>query len=209
MCLLCESLCNNPINNLIMKKTFLQTFLLTIICIVCLAGIYALVVFGVAQVMPNRGKGKIVSDNGKTYYENIGQSFTSDNYFNSRPSAVSYNAAGSGGSNKGPSNPEYLTEVEKRIDSILIKNPGVRKEDIPMEMVTASASGLDPHISVVSAKMQVKRIARARNLKTSELETLIDNHTDKPLAGLFGPEKINVLKLNIALDELEHKLKTK
>jgi len=186
-----------------MKKTFLQTFILTLICIVSLAGIYALLVFGVAQVIPNRGKGKVVSHNGKTYYENIGQSFTSDKYFNSRPSAVGYNAAGSGGSNKGPSNPEYLAEVQKRIDTILMKNPEISKKDIPVEMVTASASGLDPDISVLSAKMQIKRIAKERNIKASELETLIENHTDRPLLGLFGPEKINILKLNLALDNLK------
>lgn len=182
--------------------------MLTLLCIVSLAGTYALIVFGVAQVMPNRGKGKIITYNGLTYYENIGQSFTSDKYFNSRPSAVGYNAAGSGGSNKGPSNPEYLAEVRQRTDSLLLKNPGIGRMDIPADMVTASASGLDPHISVLSARMQVKRIARVRNIRASELEILIKNHTDEPLMGILGPEKINVLKLNIALDELENKQKT-
>ncbi|WP_294820155.1 K(+)-transporting ATPase subunit C [uncultured Flavobacterium sp.] len=191
-----------------MKKTILQTLVLTLLCIVSLAGTYALIVFGVAQVMPNRGKGKIITYNGLTYYENIGQSFTSDKYFNSRPSAVGYNAAGSGGSNKGPSNPEYLAEVRQRTDSLLLKNPGIGRMDIPADMVTASASGLDPHISVLSARMQVKRIARVRNIRASELEILIKNHTDEPLMGILGPEKINVLKLNIALDELENKQKT-
>lgn len=191
-----------------MKTTFIRTLMLTLVFIVSLAGIYALVIFGVAQLMPNRGKGYTITPNGKQFYENIGQSFTSHKYFNSRPSATGYNAAGSGGSNKGPSNPEYLAEVQKRIDTILIKNPGIRKEDIPVEMVTASASGLDPDISVLSAMLQVKRIAKERNMKISELETLIENHTDKPVLGLFGPHKINALKLNIALDELENKLKT-
>ena len=185
-----------------MKNTFLQTLKLTLICIVCFSGIYTAVIYGVAQVMPNRGKGEIISANGKTYYANIGQQFKSEGYFVGRPSAVAYNAAGSGGSNKAPSNPEYLAEVQKRIDAILSKNPSVAKKDIPAEMVTASASGLDPDISVLSAKLQMKRIARVHNIKVSELETLIENHTDKPLLGLFGPEKINVLKLNIALDQI-------
>lgn len=185
-----------------MKNTFLQTLKLTLICIVCFSGIYTAVIYGVAQVMPNRGKGEIISANGKTYYANIGQQFKSEGYFVGRPSAVAYNAAGSGGSNKGPSNPEYLAEVQKRIDIIFSKNPSVAKKDIPAEMVTASASGLDPDISVLSAKLQMKRIARVHNIKVSELETLIENHTDKPLLGLFGPEKINVLKLNIALDQI-------
>jgi len=185
-----------------MKNTFLQTLKLTLICIVCFSGIYTAVIYGVAQVMPNRGKGEIISANGKTYYANIGQQFKSEGYFVGRPSAVAYNAASSGGSNKGPSNPEYLADVQKRIDTIFSKNPSVAKKDIPAEMVTASASGLDPDISVLSAKLQMKRIARVHNIKVSELETLIENHTDKPLLGLFGPEKINVLKLNIALDQI-------
>jgi len=186
-----------------MKNTFLQTLKLTLICIICFSGIYTAVVYGVAQVMPNRGKGDLITANGKTYYANIGQEFKSEGYFNARPSAVAYNAAGSGGSNKGPSNPEYLNDVKKRIDIILAQNPDMKKEEIPVEMVTASASGLDPDISVLSAKFQMKRIAKARNIKVSELETLIENHTDKPLIGLFGPKKINVLKLNIALDKLK------
>jgi len=186
-----------------MKNTFLQTLKLTVICIVCFSGVYTAIVYGVAQVMPNRGKGETISVNGKTYYANIGQEFKSKGYFNARPSAVAYNAAGSGGSNKGPSNPEYLTDVQKRIDTIISQNPDMQKKDIPVEMVTASASGLDPHISVLSAKFQMKRIAKARNIKVAELETLIENNTDKPLIGLFGPEKINVLKLNIALDNLK------
>lgn len=185
-----------------MKKTFLQSLKLTLICIICFSGVYTSVVYGIAQVMPNRGRGEIVAAKGKTYYANIGQQFKSEGYFNARPSAVAYNAAGSGGSNKGPSNPEYLADVQKRIDLILAQNPDIKKKDIPVEMVTASASGLDPHISVLSAKLQMKRIAKVRNLKVTELETLVENNTDKPLLGLFGPKKINVLKLNIALDKL-------
>lgn len=186
-----------------MKKTFLQTLKLTLICIVCFSGIYTAVIYGAAQIMPNHGKGEMISANGKTYYANIGQQFKNEGYFAGRPSAVAYNAAGSGGSNKGPSNPEYLAEVQKRIDTLIDQNPGLEKKDIPAELVTASASGLDPHISVLSAKLQMKRIAKARNLKISDLETLIENHTDKPLLGLFGPEKINVLQLNLALNNLK------
>jgi len=172
-------------------------------CLVLFSGIYTLLIFGIAQAAPNHGKGEVVSANGKCYYANIGQSFTANIYFNSRPSAVAYNAAGSGGSNKGPSNPEYLAEVQKRIDTILILNPDMKRSDIPADLVTASGSGLDPHISVLAAKFQIKRIAKARNIKVNQLETLIENHTEKALLGLFGPEKINVLELNIALDKLK------
>lgn len=185
-----------------MKNSFIQAIKMTAACLVLFSGVCTLLIFGVAQAAPNQGKGEKVTANGKTYYSNIGQSFTANKYFNSRPSAVAYNAAGSGGSNKGPSNPEYLAEVQKRIDTLLIVNPDMKRSDVPADLVTASGSGLDPHISVLSAKFQMKRIAKERNLKISQLETLIENHTDKPLLGLFGPEKINVLELNIALDKL-------
>lgn len=175
---------------------------MTAACLVLFSGVYTLLIFAVAQAAPNQGKGEKLTANGKTYYSNIGQSFTANKYFNSRPSAVAYNAAGSGGSNKGPSNPEYLAEVQKRIDTLLIVNPDMKHSDVPADLVTASGSGLDPHISVLSAKFQMKRIAKERNLKVSQLETLIENHIDKALLGLFGPEKINVLELNIALDKL-------
>lgn len=185
-----------------MKNSFIQAIKMTAACLVLFSGVYTLLIFGVAQAAPNHGKGETITASGKTYYSNIGQSFTANKYFNSRPSAVAYNAAGSGGSNKGPSNPEYLAEVQKRIDTLLIVNPDMKRSDVPADLVTASGSGLDPHISVLSAKFQMKRIAKARNLKVSQLETLIENHTDKPLLGLFGPGKINVLELNIALDKL-------
>jgi K+-transporting ATPase ATPase C chain len=185
-----------------MKNSFIQAIKMTAACLILFSGVYTLLIFGVAQAAPNHGKGETVTANGKTYYSNIGQSFTANKYFNSRPSAVAYNAAGSGGSNKGPSNPEYLAEVQKHIDTLLIVNPDMKRSEVPADLVTASGSGLDPHISVLSAKFQMKRIAKERNLKVSQLETLIENHTDKPLLGLFGPEKINVLELNIALDKL-------
>jgi len=185
-----------------MKNTLLQALKLSIGCLIFLSVIYTLIIFGIAQAVPNHGEGRKIAANGKTYYANIGQSFTDGKYFNSRPSAVAYNAAGSGGSNKGPSNPEYLAEVQKRVDTILILNPDMKRSDIPADLVTASGSGLDPHISVLAAKFQIKRIAKARNISVSQLETLIENHTEKPLLGLFGPEKINVLALNIALNNL-------
>src|SRR5690606_22016206 len=111
-------------------------------------------------------------------------------------------AAGSGASNKGPSNEEYLAVVEARIDTFLVHNPGVTKSDIPVELVTASGSGLDPHISPKAARVQVKRIAAVRNVPAEKLETLIAEHVEKPVLGIMGPEKINVLELNLALDAL-------
>ena len=183
-------------------KHILPAIKLTAVTIIFFGVIYPLVVWGIAQFVPNKGQGEIIEYNGKKYYSNIGQSFTEDKYFWSRPSAVGYNAAGSGGSNKGPSNAEYLAEVQNRIDTFLVHNPGVIKAGIPVDIVTASGSGLDPHISVQAAKVQVKRIAKIRSIDTQKLERLIEEHSERTLAGLFGPEKINVLKLNIALDSL-------
>jgi K+-transporting ATPase ATPase C chain len=95
-----------------MKTNIFPAIKLTLVCLVFFMGIYTLAVYGIAQFTTNKGKGEIITQNGKTYYTNIGQSFTDDKYFYSRPSAVGYNAAGSGGSNKGPSNPDYLAEVQ-------------------------------------------------------------------------------------------------
>lgn len=188
-----------------MKKHIMPAVKLTIVTILLFAVIYPLAVWSIALFAPDHGNGETIVHRGQKYYSNIGQSFTEDKYFWSRPSAVAYNAAGSGGSNKGPSNAEYLAEVQSRIDTFMKHNPGVSKAEIPVDIVTASGSGLDPHISVKAAIVQVKRIAAIRNIDAGKLEQLIADHTDRPLAGLFGPEKINVLQLNIALDEISRK----
>ena len=186
-----------------MKEHIFPALKLTALLLLLCAGVYPLLVWGVAQVTPQKGKGEIIQSNGKRYYANLAQKFTDDRYFQSRPSAVNYNAAGSAGSNKGPSNPDYLVTVQSRIDSFLVHNPGVDKKEIPVDLVTASGSGLDPHISVQAANVQIKRIAKTRGIAEPNLEELILTYTEKPLAGLFGPERINVLKLNIALDQLK------
>ncbi|MBK7036044.1 MAG: K(+)-transporting ATPase subunit C [Bacteroidetes bacterium] len=186
-----------------MKSNIFSAIKLTLVCLIFFMVIYPLILFGIAQLSPNNGKGNIIEQDGKIYYSNIGQTFTDDKYFYSRPSAVGYNAAGSGGSNKGPSNPQYLEEVKARIDTFLFHNPGINKSEIPSELVTASGSGLDPNISVAAANVQVKRIALVRNLQEADLYTLIENNTEKPLFGVFGTEKINVLKLNLELDNLK------
>lgn len=186
-----------------MKQHIIPALRLTVATLLLFAVVYPVTVWGVAQLSPNSGKGEVIEHNGNKYYSNIGQSFTDDKYFWSRPSAVDYNAAGSGGSNKAPSNKEYLEQVEARIDTFLVHNTEVNKSEIPVDLVTASGSGLDPNFSVQAAKVQVKRIAKIRNIDESKLFELIDKQIEKPLLGLFGPEKINVLKLNIALDNLK------
>ena len=186
-----------------MKNNLLPSIKLTLICMVFFMGIYTLVMLGIAQFAPNHGKGFVTEANGKKYYENIAQKFTKDKYFWSRPSAVDYNAAGSGGSNKGPSNPDYLKTVQDRIDTLIVHNPTIKKEEIPSDIVTASGSGLDPHISPNSAMIQIARIAKVRNFTEDKIIALVNEHTEKPLLDMFGPSRVNVLKLNLALDNLK------
>lgn len=186
-----------------MKHHIMPAIRLSLLCLILFSGIYTLIILGMAQISPGQGQGTTLSYQGKKYYSNIGQQFNDDRYFWSRPSAVNYNAAAAGGSNKGPSNPEYLKTVQERIDYFMLHNPGITKADIPVDMLTASGSGLDPHISPKGAEIQVKRIALQRGIEASRLMDLIVLHTEKPLWGLFGPEKINVLELNIALDQLK------
>jgi K+-transporting ATPase ATPase C chain len=192
-----------------MKSHIIPAIKLTLVCILVFVGAYTLVVWGIGQfIAPNHGKGETINymnskNNLKYGFVNIGQSFTANKYFWSRPSAVGYNAAGSGGSNKGPTNKEYLTQVQARIDTFLVHNPSVKKSDIPVEMVTASGSGLDPHISPKAAMIQVARIAKVRNMPKDKIIALVNEHTEKPLLGILGPSKVNVLKLNISLDNLK------
>jgi K+-transporting ATPase ATPase C chain len=174
---------------------------LTLVLIILCSLLYPLLITGIAKVSPGGGEGATVSYKGKVVgYENIGQKFTDDKYFWSRPSAVNYNASGSGASNKSPSNPDLIKDVQSRIDTFLVHNPGIKKEQIPIDLITASGSGLDPDISLQGAKVQVPRIARIRNMKEEEIYSLIDKIKEGPLLGFLGPEKVNVLKLNIALN---------
>jgi potassium-transporting ATPase KdpC subunit len=185
-------------------KNILSALKITLLCLVLFVVIYPLLITGIAQFAPNNGKGEIIEIIGqKVGFQKVGQAFTLDKYFNSRPSAVAYNAAGSGGSNKGPSNPTYLAEVQARIDTFLVHNPTVKKENIPSELVTASGSGLDPNLSPKAAMIQVERIAKVRNISIEKVENLIENHIQKPYFGLFGMPMVNLLELNIALDQLK------
>ncbi|RFS14406.1 K(+)-transporting ATPase subunit C [Emticicia sp. C21] len=185
-------------------KTLFSAIRLTLVSMVLFAVVYPLLITGIAQLAPNHGKGEIIQLNGKTVgYQKLGQSFTNDKYFWSRPSAVGYNATGSAGSNKGPTNADYLATVQARIDTFLVHNPKIEKSQIPSELVTASGSGLDPDISPASARIQIKRIADARKIPEVKVMALINSYTQKPLLGIFGPETINVLELNVALDGLK------
>ena len=190
-------------------KTLLKSIKITLVFCVFFSVFYILVLWLFAQVAgPNRGNAEVVILNGKVVgAANVGQTFTEEKYFWGRPSCAGdgYDATSSAGSNKGTTNPEYLAEVEARIDTFLIHHPYLARKDVPAEMVTASASGLDPDITPQSAYVQVKRVAQARGMDVEEVRRVVDKAVEKPLLGIFGTEKVNVLKLNIALEELKNR----
>lgn len=185
-----------------MRTNLIPALRMTAVMLVLCCGIYTLIVWGFAGIAaPQGGEAELVSRDGKPVGAAlVGQLFISDGYFHGRPSAIDYNASGSSGSNKGPSNPDYLATVQARIDTFLVHNPGVAKSGIPSELVTASGSGLDPHLSVQAARVQAKRIAAARGIGEDALLDLIDDNTDGPMMGMFGTTTVNILQLNLALD---------
>lgn len=187
-----------------MKTYILPSIKITIILLVILSGLYPLAIAAIGKLTPGGGDGVTVTANGKVVgYANIGQKFTKDKYFWGRPSAADYKADAGAGSNKGPSNPDYLKDVKAKIDTFLKHNPGVTTAQIPSELVTYSGSGLDPDISPDGARIQVARVAKVRNLPADKVLALVNQHVDQPLWGLFGPAKVNVLQLNVALDQLK------
>ncbi|CAM3959014.1 K(+)-transporting ATPase subunit C [Mucilaginibacter galii] len=187
-----------------MKKYIIQSIRLTVALTLLLCVVYPLLVAFIGKLSTGKGNGETISVNGKIVgYAALGQKFDQPKYFWGRPSAVDYNAAGSAGSNKGPTNPDYLKQVSDRVDTLLKYHPYLKKTDIPADMVTASGSGLDPDISAAAAAIQVRRIAQNRGLSVEQVTKLVEEHTEKPLAGMFGPGKVNVLKLNVALDALK------
>lgn len=188
-----------------MRYHILPALKLTLCCILLLAVLYPLTMLGFGKIIaPQGGRGETVEANGRIVgYTRVGQKFDEDRYFWSRPSAVGYNAAGSAGSNKGPGNPDYLATVQARLDTFLAHHPGVRAGQVPVELVTASGSGVDPHLSPQGARVQVARIASVRGLTEDRLLQLVNEHTKGPWLGLFGTSTVNVLELNLALDQLK------
>jgi K+-transporting ATPase ATPase C chain len=169
-------------------------------------GIYPLLITGIAQlVFPHQANGSLIEQNGKVAgSECIGQPFSNPKYFWGRPSAtgpVPYNASASSGSNLGPLNPTLEEAVKARIDALKASDPA-NTAPIPVDLVTASGSGLDPHISPAAAHWQAPRIARILGLSEAEVSKLIDAHTEGRQLGLLGEPRVNVLALNMALDRL-------
>ncbi|MFY9839363.1 MAG: K(+)-transporting ATPase subunit C [Xanthobacteraceae bacterium] len=184
---------------------------LTLIC----GLVYPLAMTGIAQLaFPHQAQGSLIERNGTVVgSEFIGQQFDSDKYFHGRPSATTapdpkdptktipapYNSLNSGGSNLGPSNKALIDRVKGDMDKLKTENPSM---PVPADLVTTSASGLDPDISPEAALFQVPRVAKARNLPEERIRQLIEDHTDGRLFGLLGEPRVNVLKLNLALDQM-------
>jgi len=189
-----------------MLKEFKPALILLIALSVLTGMIYPALVTGLANVVfPNQANGSLLENEGKIVGSRlIGQNFADPGHFWGRPSATGpmpYNAAASSGSNQGPLNPALEAAVKGRIAALQASNPG-ESAPIPVDLVTASASGLDPHISVAAALWQVPRIAGQRRLAETEITSLVSKHTEGRQWGLLGEPRVNVLALNLALDKL-------
>ncbi|MDD0815307.1 potassium-transporting ATPase subunit KdpC [Curvibacter sp. HBC28] len=168
--------------------------------------LYPLAVTGLGQALfPTQAHGSLIQREGQTVGSRlIGQSFSDPAHFWGRPSAtgpMAYNAAASSGANQGPLNPALSDAVQARIAALRAADPG-QTAPVPVDLVTASASGLDPHISPAAAAYQRPRVARLRQLDPARVQQLIEQHTERPLGGLLGESQVNVLTLNLALDAL-------
>jgi len=175
----------------------------TLVTMVLLGGGYHVVLWGIGRVVfPEQAEGSLIrrDDSGVIGSRLIAQKFERPEYFHPRPSAVDFNAASTGGSNFGPSNPEYLKQVQERLEAITTRE-GVAASQVPSEMVTASGAGVDPHIPPAAAELQAARVANSRSLDLTGLRELITAHTEGPTFGLLGRRRVNVLELNLALDE--------
>jgi K+-transporting ATPase ATPase C chain len=177
--------------------------LFTVVTMILLGVGYHLVLWGIGRaVFPSQAEGSLIrrADGTVAGSRLIAQKFTRPEYFHPRPSGVDYNAASTGGTNYGPSNPDHLKAVRERLDAVS-KEDGVSPRQVPSEMVTASGGGLDPHIPPAAASLQAARVARARGVPVERVQELIRLHTQGPSLGFLGRERVNVLELNLALDE--------
>ncbi|MBI2851576.1 MAG: potassium-transporting ATPase subunit KdpC [Chloroflexi bacterium] len=170
--------------------------------------VYPLVVTGIAQAFFHRqANGSIITANGESNgSELIGQPFSAPKYFWGRPSATSpfpYNAASSAGSNYGPFNPAFREAVQARVEALTGSDLDNDRAGVPVDLVTSSASGLDPHISIAAARYQAPRVARYRGLSVEQVNLLIDHIAEDRQFGIFGEPRVNVLQLNLALDQLK------
>jgi len=186
-----------------MKQILLPAILLTIVLTILTGLVYPLVVTGLAQALfPHQANGSLIERNGKIVGSSlIGQKFTKPEYFHGRPSAAGdgYDAANSGATNLGPTNQALITRVKEDIKKFRQENPAYTGP-IPADLLTTSASGLDPHISPASAYAQVDRVAKARNISPETLRQIVERHIEGRQFGILGEPRVNVLTLNLYLD---------
>ena len=186
-----------------MKKNLITSILMTLVTTILFGVAFPLLVTGLAQILfPKQANGQLITHNGSVVGSRlIGQSFSSPGYFHSRPSnaGTDYDAANSGGSNLGPTNQSLIARVQSDADRLQAENPSA---PIPMDLLTSSASGLDPHISPDAAEFQVPRIAKERGASEDAIRQVIRQHTQSRQFGVLGEPRVNVLELNLALDEI-------
>lgn len=189
-----------------MKKNLITSVLMTLVTTILFGVAFPLLVTGLAQIIfPKQANGQLINHNGRVVGSRlIGQSFSSPGYFHSRPSnaGTGYDAASSGGSNLGPTNQSLIARVQSDADRLQAENPST---PIPIDLLTSSASGLDPHISPEAAEFQVPRIAKERGVNDDVIREAIHQHTESRQFGALGEPRVNVLELNLALDEIAPK----
>lgn len=182
-----------------MKQQLKIAFWMTIVTTILFGVIYPFVVTALAQVfLPAQANGSLIQKNGAVIGSKlIGQEFSSPGYFHSRPSSANYDGLNSGGSNLGPTNRQLIERVERSVQKLHAQNPGV---PIPVDLVTTSASGLDPDISVAAAEFQIPRVARERGMNEAQVSALVHKHTKCQQFGILGEPRVDVLELNLDLD---------
>jgi K+-transporting ATPase ATPase C chain len=181
-------------------RNLVTAILMTIVTTILLGLIYPLVVTGLAQVIfPDQAKGQLIKSADGTIIGSrlLGQPFSSPGYFRGRPSAAAYDASSSSGSNLGPTNQKLIDRVKADVEKLQAENPG---KAVPIDLVTTSASGLDPHISPAGAEFQVPRVARERGMSEAEVRSIVAAHTEGRQFGFLGEPRVNVLELNLDLD---------
>ena len=184
-----------------MRRNLVVATLMTVVTTILLGLVYPLVVTGLAQVLfPEKANGQLIQVDGKAVGSRIiGQAFSSPGYFRGRPSAAGtgYDAANSSGTNLGPTNKKLIDAVKAAVDAAKSENPGA---PVPVDLVTSSASGLDPHVSPAAAAFQVPRVARERGMADADVQAVVALHTEGRSLGFFGEARVNVLELNLDLD---------
>lgn len=191
-----------------MVKQIFNSLAMVVVLTILTGVIYPLAMTGLAQALfPQQANGSLVSSNGKIVGSKlIGQNFTNPGNFHSRPSAAGsdgYDGASSSGSNLGPTNQKLKDSVKQNIDKVREENSLAASETVPSDLVTSSASGLDPHISPEAAYLQIERVAKERNMKPDEVRALVDKYTYGRQLGFLGETRVNVLELNLALDSIK------